>query len=193
MEQDKRVERSRRLLMSSLLALMVEEPYSKISVARICQHSGVARPTFYLHFHGKDDLLRGYIGNMFADFYQQIDPYLTRSLDADPMIATLMFRQWSDNSEFSRVLLQADVEALILTEFSRYVRRIIERFVTVHQLPLKCSGQLDYVIDFLTGASFMVIARWIREDFPITAEEMGELYADLIRPGLLNVLLAGKL
>ncbi|ASP38591.1 hypothetical protein CHH28_07840 [Bacterioplanes sanyensis] len=193
MEQDKRVERSRRLLMSSLLALMVEEPYSKISVARICQHSGVARPTFYLHFHGKDDLLRGYIGNMFADFYQQIDPYLTRSLDADPMIATLMFRQWSDNSEFSRVLLQADVEALILTEFSRYVRRIIERFVTVHQLPLKHSGQLDYVIDFLTGASFMVIARWIREDFPITAEEMGELYADLIRPGLLNVLLAGKL
>ncbi len=192
-EQDKRVERSRRLLMESLLALMAEKPYARISVANICQHSGVARPTFYLHFGSKDDLLRGYIGRMFMDFYCQIDPYLTRSLDADPMIATLMFRQWSDNAEFARLLVQADVEALMLSEFKRYVRRVIERFVDAHQLAVADSGRLDYVIDFLTGASFMVIVRWIREDFPITAEEMGALYADLVRPGLLQVLLAGRL
>ena len=46
---DKRVERSRRLLMETLLQLMSETAYSKISVANICERSGVARPTFYLH------------------------------------------------------------------------------------------------------------------------------------------------
>ena len=60
-ELDKRVERSRRQLMTALLELMQQQPYRKISVAHICEHSGVARPTFYLHYGCKDDLLRGYI------------------------------------------------------------------------------------------------------------------------------------
>jgi len=35
--------------------------------------------------------------------------------------------------------------------------------------------------------------RWVREDFPETPEVMGELYASLVRPGLLKVLLEGRL
>lgn len=189
-EIDKRVERSRRLLVDALLTLMAQQPYHKISVANICQQSGVARPTFYLHFHSKDDLLRAYIEQMFVQFSEQIDPYLTKSLHADPMIATLMFRQWSDNAYFAKLL--ADIEALMLNEFKRYVARIIERFVTAHGLKISSEGRLGYVIDFLTGASFMVIVRWVRDDFPLPAEEMGTLYADLVRPGLLQFLLNTK-
>lgn len=191
-QSNKRVERTQQLLMLSLLQLMAIQPYSKLSVAQLCQHSGVARPTFYSHYRSKDDLLRAYIGRMFEAFYAEVDPYLTRSIDADPVIATLMFQQWSDKPEESKVLMQADVEALIMVEFNHYVRRIIERFVHHHQLPVIDNERLNYVIDFLTGASFMVIARWIRQDFPITAADMGALYADLVRPGLLQVLLAGR-
>lgn len=191
-EMDKRVERSRRLLIDALLELMAKQPYHKISVANVCQHSGVARPTFYLHFHSKDDLLRAYIEQMFVQFNEQIDPYLTQSLHADPMIATLMFRQWSDNAYFARLLVNADIEALMLNEFKRYVARIIERFVSVYDLPISNEGRLGYVVDFLTGASFMVIVRWVRDDFPLPAEEMGALYADLVRPGLLQFLLSTR-
>jgi hypothetical protein len=55
------------------------------------------------------------------------------------------------------------------------------------------SSLLPYVVDFLAGASFMVIVRWIKDDFPVDAKEMGSLYANLVRPGLLQVLLSGKL
>ncbi|MFC3678839.1 TetR/AcrR family transcriptional regulator [Bacterioplanoides pacificum] len=190
-DTDKRVERSRRLLMDSLLELMAEKPYGKISVANICSHSGVARPTFYLHFHSKDDLLRGYIERMFLQFYAEVEPYLTATPDVDPLIAEIMFRQWSDNARFARLLVEADVEALMLSEFKRYVGKIMEGYIAAHANLMKDDGQVNYVIDFLTGASFMVIVRWIKEDFPISAKEMGALYADLVRPGLLQVLLKG--
>jgi len=191
-ELDKRVERTRRQLMDTLLQLMTTQPYSRISVAAICEQSGVARPTFYLHYRSKDDLLKGYIESMFVRFYEQVDDYLTRSTNADPVIAEIMFRQWSDNAAFARLLVEADVEALVLSEFKHYVGRIMARYVSAHNLPVS-SSLMNYVVDFIAGASFMVIVRWIREGFPVGAKEMGQLYASLVRPGLLQVLLNGKL
>tara|TARA_B100000287_G_scaffold380590_1_gene384393 strand:- start:95 stop:751 length:657 start_codon:yes stop_codon:yes gene_type:complete len=190
---DKRVERSRRLLMETLLQLMSETAYSKISVANICERSGVARPTFYLHYHSKDDLLKGYIESMFIKFYEQVEDYLVRSTQADPVIAEIMFRQWSDNAGLAQLLVGNDVEALVLNEFKRYVARIMERYISAHNLPVKESARMNYVVDFIAGASFAVIVRWVREGFPVDAREMGQLYASLVRPGLLQVLLMGKL
>lgn len=190
---DKRVERTRRLLMDSLLELMAEKPYSKISVANICQHSGVARPTFYLHYHSKDGLLRGYIERMFLQFYAEVESSLTASPNVDPLIAEIMFRQWFDNARFAKLLVEADVEALMLAEFKLYVGRVMEGYINAHEALIKDRSQIHYVIDFLTGASFMVIVRWIKEDFPMTPQEMGRLYADLIRPGLLQVMLKGRI
>ncbi|KZZ41144.1 MAG: TetR/AcrR family transcriptional regulator [Saccharospirillaceae bacterium] len=189
---DKRVERTRRLLMDSLLELMAEQPYGKISVANVCQHSGVARPTFYLHYHSKDDLLRGYIERMFLQFYAEVEPSLRASPNVDPQIAEIMFRQWSDNARFAKLLVEADVEALMLAEFKLYVGRVMEGYINAHAALIKDRSQVNYVVDFLTGASFMVVVRWIKEDFPISPQDMGRLYADLVRPGLLQVMLKGR-
>lgn len=192
-ELDKRVERSRRLLVNTLLELMAEKPYSKISVANICEYSGVARPTFYLHFRSKDDLLRYYIEQMFLEFAEQIDPILIRSPNVDPEIAVLMFRQWQQHSSIARLLVSEDVEAILLNEFKTYVGRTIARYLEVHNLNVVSDGRMQYVIDYLAGASFSVIVRWIRADFYESPEELASLYASLSRPGLVQVLLSGKL
>jgi len=192
-ELDKRVERTRGLLMSTLLELMAEKPYSKLSVANICERSGVARPTFYLHYRSKDDLLKGYIESIFIKFYEQVEDYLTQSTNADPIIAEIMFKQWQEHADDARLLVSAGVEGLILIEFQRYVARIMDRYITAHNLPIKDSGMMNYVVDFIAGASFMVVMRWIREEFPTGPERMGELYASLVRPGLLQLLLNGKI
>lgn len=191
-ELDKRVERSRQALMDALIDLMRQQPYSKISVAKICSHSGVARPTFYLHYSSKDDLLRGFIEVMFNNFYEQVDEYLTKTPNADPIIGEIMFRQWSDHSDLAKLMVNAEVESLMLNEFHLYVNRVMERYINAHQLSIAHSKLLPYVTDFITGATFMVIVRWIKDDFPADAAMMGKLYANLVQPGLLQVMLSGK-
>lgn len=192
-EFDKRVERSRTLLLDALIALMHEYSYKKISVAQICQQSGVARPTFYLHFNSKDDLLRAFFEIMFTDFYAQVDEYLTKSPAADPIIGEILFKQWSDNASLARLVAHEEIEPLLLNEFKLYVGRVIHRFNSVHQLPIQGSQLVPYVVDFIAGASFMVIMRWIKDDFPINAKEMGRLYANLVQPGLMQVLTSGRI
>ena len=192
-EQDKRVERTRRQLVDTLLALMAEKPYAKISVANLCEHSTVARPTFYLHFGSKDDLLRYYIGQMFNEFAGRIDPILTSSPNVDPKISVIMFQQWQKHAEHAKLFVASDVEAILLNEFKLYVGKTIDRYMEAHKITLREGSSIHYVIDYLAGASFSVIVRWIKEDFKQTPEEMAELYASLSRPGLVEVLMSGKL
>jgi AcrR family transcriptional regulator len=56
--RDKRVQRTLNDLRQALLSLMVERGYEPLTVQDILDRAGVGRATFYLHFRGKDDLLR---------------------------------------------------------------------------------------------------------------------------------------
>ena len=73
---DPRAVRSRQWMQAALLELLAEQPYSQIQVAEITQRAGIARPTFYLHYRSKDELLLSYLDEIFAQFYAEIEPHL---------------------------------------------------------------------------------------------------------------------
>lgn len=54
---DRRVRRTRRLLHRSLIELMVERGYARITVQDVLDRADVGRSTFYSHYRDKDDLL----------------------------------------------------------------------------------------------------------------------------------------
>lgn len=55
---DRRTERTRAALMSAFIALMLSEGYEAVSVERIAARANVGRSTFYMHYTGKDDILK---------------------------------------------------------------------------------------------------------------------------------------
>ena len=54
---DRRVARTRELVLDAFLGLMVERGYETMTVQDLLDRSGVGRATFYAHFKGKEDLL----------------------------------------------------------------------------------------------------------------------------------------
>ncbi|MEM7113047.1 MAG: TetR/AcrR family transcriptional regulator [Chloroflexota bacterium] len=61
---DRRIQRTRQTLQETLIQLILEKGYEKISVRDICERANVGRTTFYAHFLDKDDLLE----KSFAEF-----------------------------------------------------------------------------------------------------------------------------
>jgi AcrR family transcriptional regulator len=61
---DRRVRRTRDALRAALTALIEEKGYAAISVQDIIDRADVGRSTFYAHFHDKDDLFLGRIGEV---------------------------------------------------------------------------------------------------------------------------------
>lgn len=56
---DKRIEKTKRLLLDSFVALIIEKGYENVTVQDIIDRSKVARSTFYSHFENKEQLLKG--------------------------------------------------------------------------------------------------------------------------------------
>ncbi len=54
---DRRVQRTRKLLRESMMALILEEGYDAISIQDITDKANLGRATFYLHFKDKDEVL----------------------------------------------------------------------------------------------------------------------------------------
>ncbi len=56
-KQDRRVNRTRRLLRESLMKLVVEKGYDSVTIEDITETSELGRTTFYLHYRDKEELL----------------------------------------------------------------------------------------------------------------------------------------
>jgi AcrR family transcriptional regulator len=56
---DRRAARTRRTLHDALIRLILRKGYDALTVQEIIDDADVGRATFYAHYRGKDDLLRG--------------------------------------------------------------------------------------------------------------------------------------
>jgi AcrR family transcriptional regulator len=55
---DRRTERTRAALMSAFVGVLLAEGYDTLKVERVCERANIGRSTFYLHYTGKEDILR---------------------------------------------------------------------------------------------------------------------------------------
>src|SRR5260370_4624614 len=56
---DRRSARTRRALHEALISLILRKGYDAITVQEIIDQADIGRATFYAHYRGKEDLLRG--------------------------------------------------------------------------------------------------------------------------------------
>src|SRR3954464_2396083 len=73
LENDRRSQRTRALLNQSLLELMMEKRYDKITVQDIIDRANVGRSTFYAHFYDKEDLLISQFEQVLDFFIQNLE------------------------------------------------------------------------------------------------------------------------
>lgn len=58
---------TRRILSDAMKSLMLEKPFSSISVKNICEHCGINRKSFYYHYHDKFDLVNNIYNEEFLN------------------------------------------------------------------------------------------------------------------------------
>ena len=70
---DRRTRYTRSAIRQSLLTLMQQKPFAKITVTEICRLSEINRGTFYLHYYDLEDVLDDVIKEMIRDTTQVFD------------------------------------------------------------------------------------------------------------------------
>jgi AcrR family transcriptional regulator len=191
--QDPRVVRTKALIIQALVKLTEETPYKKIKIQDITQTAQLARQTFYLHYKSKDAVLVDYIDGVFDNFYQEIEAHIIASPEPGEIIAWHLFNQWQQHAEFAKLIIAADVEHLVIKSFRNYITRVMGLYIRNHSMPLNDPEALGFIVDYLAGASWMVLQRWVSSDFKYPLEKLAKLYSELSRPGLLSVIQRGAI
>lgn len=187
---DRRARRSRQAMLNALMALLNEKEYNAITIAEIADRADVSRPTFYLHFKSKDELLLSFLDGVFDQFYTEIAPLLYGEMIGEA-VGTQIFVQIRDHAALLNVLSQARADMVLVERFHQYILRVFSRFLEHNHHSETNPQLLDFAANYLAGATWIMLRRWLDNGMQPPAENMGHIYYELIQPGLTNVLLRG--
>ncbi|GAA3888169.1 hypothetical protein GCM10022381_32610 [Leifsonia kafniensis] len=181
---DVRVERTRRSLQQALLALAHEHPLDDITIARIVEHAGVNRSSFYQHYSDKDTLLADALDVIESEAGARVPAFDGPLPERPPADLVEYLQHFETNAALYR---------LVLCEGGSSVAagRIRARLQSAASAGVVASGStafdgipLDVVGAGIAGSSLGVIEYWLsREPRPPVETAADWVWRVLVGPG----------
>jgi AcrR family transcriptional regulator len=178
---DRRVRRTRALLHRSLIELILEKGYSKITVQDILDRADVGRSTFYAHFRSKDDLLVNGWEDARASFAERIRSSSEQAELLEPML--VFFQHIDGNRQLYRAMVGRQGSELV----DRAIRKLLSEMVEEHlrSRVSECDEQhLEVAVRFVVGGLVGLVTWWLDTEAPFTAEEIHASFQRLATHGV---------
>lgn len=179
---DRRIIRTRQLLLNSLIQLILEKGYEQTTVQDIIDRANVGRSTFYSHFQDKEDLLLSGFENLreIFDGFQKHSAPETAGWE----LSLALFQHAEENRQAFKALFGKQAGAVVLDR--------IQKALTVHlrenfQVIYPKEGQavpLDVFVRYFVSAFLGLMTWWLDTDAPDSAAEMNEYFRKLTEPTL---------
>jgi AcrR family transcriptional regulator len=179
---DRRIQRTRQLLQTALLSLILEKGYEAVTVQDIIDRANVGRATFYAHFQDKEALFISEFDSLRAQFEEQ----LLGQAGGNPWeLILLMFRHAQTNAPLYKALTGKERGSAAAAHMNRYLLPLLRE----HLRPLFAGKQdvpvpLDVLAHYLVNTFLMLLVWWIDHDLPYPAERMYDMYRQLTQPGI---------
>jgi AcrR family transcriptional regulator len=184
--RDRRARRTRRLLQQALLELLADEPLSKLTVSQIAARADVSRQAFYLHFRSKEELLLSHIDDVFDPIRAAVPPSPSgqRAVGLQELLA-ITFAELAGHASSLRLALQIADKDELLERLRVHVCAVMDAFAQHGREEVITHPMRDYVVDFMTGGTYMLLRSWSRDGLATPPAQMAELAYHLI-PGLVD-------
>jgi AcrR family transcriptional regulator len=103
---DRRTERTRAALMSALIEIILSDGYEGVTVERVAERANVGRSTFYMHYTGKDDIVKASLTGPSS----HLAIVVGRDISPDKLVPILL--HFHENRKRNRVFLSGPVRDL---------------------------------------------------------------------------------
>lgn len=173
--------RSKRRITESLLEIMHDVPFSKISIKDIVERAGLTRQTFYHNFESKEDVLIHREEELFEDFLQYL---MSHQITEWNNIVLYYFRYWQHNADFVRLLIKNDLVYIMESNVPAYSEPVRKNF-KLEESHLT-ETEFKYIYDFCSGAIISLMVSWIRSGMVMSATEMADLVMQLLNGTILR-------
>ena len=179
---DLRVRRTRKWLQDALIELMKEKSFEDIQITELTGRAQVSRPTFYLHFRSKEELLLSHVDVIFDEFHTEVSREIARGNIDRKRFSIMLFQYWERYAETLRLVIQAENPDILLERLKEYVGVMIKEVAAKTREPAIDPRLKEFIVGYIAGGAYMLLTQWISNNMPFSAEQMGLLYYDLTAP-----------
>ncbi len=181
---DRRVRRTKTLLINALFSLLEVKNYKDITVKELCDAADINRGTFYLHYKDIYDMVEQLEQDILSQFEELISRHAPASPSANPNPLIYDIFQFSANNRtlFSSLLGSNGDISFLMKIKTLFRERLTELYAP--RLPEKGLARFDYFYNFIAAGFIGLIENWLQSENPESPEEMASLANDIITIGI---------
>ncbi len=177
---DRRSERSRAALMKAFNDLLLSEGYEEVTVERVAERANVGRSTFYVHYAGKEDILKQSITRPSS----HLAILIGRDVTPDMLLAIL--QHFREQRTRNRVFFVAPVRPLWVKCLAGMIEpRLAAVSRHAHGRPVL---PLPLIARQLAEAQIGLVANWLTGSGGVKAEAIAEALIETTRASLCALL-----
>jgi AcrR family transcriptional regulator len=191
-KEDRRVQRTQRLLREALISLIQEKGFEGLSVQEIIDRANVGRATFYAHFDNKEDLLVSGFDELRASLKERQRDAFSHGSSGDERVFAFSHEMITHVNEYrlvframvgkhSGAMVQQLVHKLLMDLVRDDVKAMVPR-VSANSVPTEALAQ------FIAGAFFGLLIWWLNEKKGLSVEELNALFRRMAIPAMKTAL-----
>jgi AcrR family transcriptional regulator len=179
---DRRIQRTRQLLLNALIDLILEQGYDTITVQDIIDRANVGRSTFYSHFRDKEDLLlSGFetLREVFESFHAQPSP-ATTSWE----FTLALFEHADEARPVFKALFGQQAGRVVVNHLRKTLTAVLKAHFQRAYPKKKPAVPLDLFVQYLVTAFLGTLTWWLDNDAPYSGAQMNDYFRALTEPTL---------
>lgn len=157
-------------IISSLVILMKNKPYEKITMSMVAKKSGVSRRTIYRYFKNKQDIVKKYIANLKNEYLK----FVASNLNSGKTIVQQSFEFVSVNFDFFKIANSNNVLFDVQQILEDIIREVIK--FSKDKIQLTDKTYVNYLVSYIAAGCLSILTKWINGNQNETPEQMYEYY-----------------
>lgn len=183
LKSDRRVIRTRELLLDAMVVLLMERGYEKLTIQNLLDKAGVGRATFYAHFQSKEDLLCQSIARLRAALVEQ-----WKSANCKEIKRLGFTLPFFEHLESHRRIYHATIGRESEWTVEQHMRNMLKELVRedlgrLHKGQAKAAA-VDLAVHFVVGTLWAVVVWWMESKHPVSHLEIEHIFQRSTYPGL---------
>jgi len=186
-KENRKTRYTQMVLRESLIELMMEKPFSKITVTELCEKADINRTTFYSHYKDQYDLLLRIEEEPFAYFETMLKKYDDKRSKREVMqMVEELVSFIADNSNSIQVLLGENGDI-------HFQKKLFNHFISMKQVMKYFSDESDesddqamkeYSFVFVASGTLGLFQHWLKNDMDVSPSQIVKILVELTQlPG----------
>lgn len=169
---DKRVQRTRAMLLQSIVTLIGERGYERLTIQNILDHSGVGRATFYAHFESKDALMELSVASLRQWLAHEAMSRPTERLG----FSLPLFSHLDSHRHIYRMTVGRRGEVTVGRLIRRMLRELTQADLASNASRNTFAMPTELVTEYIVGALWSSIVWWMTSESELNAAEVDQMF-----------------